>query len=105
MSVEVGQPPAANATDGPLLVDAADLRASWQRLQAGFVDDPAGALADAAGLVEHAAQALVGALRQRQKQLRGMWDDGAAGDGGADTEELRLVMLRYRALFNQICRP
>jgi hypothetical protein len=40
-----------------------------------------------------------------------MWEDGPAGDaapagsGAADTEQLRQMMQRYRALFNQLCRP
>jgi hypothetical protein len=108
--------------DGPLLGDAEELRANWLRLQAGFVDDPREAVSDAADLVEHAAQALVGALRLRQQKLREMWGGGGqkagsglagAGEGGqgaepsaaADsTEQLRLLIKRYRVLFNQICR-
>src|SRR5215813_7286618 len=69
--------PAADQADGGLLADAARLHAGWQRIQAGFVDDPREAVADAADLVEHTAQAFVGALQQRQRQLRGMWN----GDG------------------------
>jgi hypothetical protein len=101
--------------DEPLLSDATGLRARWQQAQAGFVDDPREAVGDAADLIEQAAQALVGALRQRQRQLRVMWESGPAGataaaDGasaarGEDTEHLRLMMQRYRALFNQLCRP
>jgi hypothetical protein len=111
--------------DRPLLGNAPELRASWHRVQAAFVDDPRGTVSDAADLVEHATQALIGALRQRQRELRQMWDgagstDGvrprtggeptagrkAAGQGVADsTEQLRLLVQRYRALFNQICRP
>jgi hypothetical protein len=116
--------------DGPLLSDADELRTSWPRIQAAFVDDPREAVADAAGLVEHAAQALTSALRQRQRQLRAMWDrdgmtDGveyadsggaapraAAPDGdrqvaadGPDTEQLRLLIQRYRRLFDQLSRP
>jgi hypothetical protein len=115
--------------DGPLLSDADELRSSWPRIQAAFVDDPREAVADAAGLVEHAAQALTSALRQRQRQLRAMWDrdgmpDGveyadsggtapgaAAPDGdrqaaadGPDTEQLRLLIQRYRRLFDQLSR-
>jgi hypothetical protein len=115
--------------DGPLLSDAAELRTSWPRIQAAFVDDPREAVADAAGLVEHAAQALTSALRQRQRQLRAVWDrdgrpDGveyadsggttpgaAARDGdrraaadGPDTEQLRLLIQRYRRLFDQLSR-
>ena len=114
--------------DGPLLSDADELRTSWPRIQAAFVDDPREAVADAAGLVEHAAQALTSALRQRQRQLRAVWDrdgmpDGtqyadsggtapgaAAPDGdrqaadGPDTEQLRLLIQRYRRLFDQLSR-
>jgi len=101
--------------DEPLLSDATGLRARWQQAQAGFVDDPREAVGDAADLIEQAAQALVGALRQRQRQLRVMWEsgpadatapaDGASAARSEDTEHLRLMMQRYRALFNQLCRP
>jgi hypothetical protein len=98
--------------DEPLLSDAAGLRARWQRVQASFVDDPPEAVGDAADLIEQTAQALVGALRQRQRQLRVMWEGGpeaaASGDAApaaraSDTEHLRLMMMRYRSLFNQLC--
>ena len=98
----------ATDSDAPLLGDGAGLRASWQQVQGTFVDDPRAAVTDAADLTEHAAQALIGALRQRQRQLRASWDrdSGPSAAGTApDTEQLRLTMQRYRALFNQICRP
>ena len=110
---------AAVDPDEPLLEDAEELRANWLRLQSGFVDDPHEAVSDAADLVEHTAQALVGALRVRQQELREMWDGGRpTGGGTADdedgqgaqppaadtTEQLRLLMKRYRVLFNHICR-
>ena len=116
---------AAGDLDGPLLGDAADLRTNWQQILAGFVDDPQEAVADAAGLVDHTAQALVGALQARQRLLRAMWDRDASADdlgtpgigsptgahaAGASraddslgTEELRLLIQRYRTLFNDIC--
>ena len=105
----------AAGLDEPLLADADGFRARWQRTQAGFIDDPKEAVGDAADLIEQTAQALVGALRQRQRELRVLWErgladgtapaDGAAAAAGADTEHLRLMMQRYRALFNQLCRP
>jgi hypothetical protein len=101
--------------DEPLLSDADGFRLRWQRAQAGFIDDPREAVGDAADLIEQTAQALVGALRQRQRELRVLWERGLADDTalagdaaavpGADTEHLRLMMQRYRALFNQLCRP
>ena len=120
---------AAAGLDGPLLTDTDELHASWQRVQGAFIDDPREAVADAAGLVEHVGQLLAGALRQRQQQLRAMWDsdgmpdgvdyadsgspagtvssgaDRPAADGGPDTEQLRLLIRRYRALFDELCRP
>jgi hypothetical protein len=106
--------------DGPLLEDAEELRTNWLRLQAGFVDDPHEAVSDAADLVEHAAQAFVGALRMRQQRLRDMWDGSSpSGTGSTDTdqggqdggpagvdttEQLRQLMRHYRALFNHICK-
>jgi hypothetical protein len=114
--------PAAADLDEPLLGDVAALRGRWQRVQAGFVDDPTEAVGDAADLIEQTAQAMVGALRQRQRQLRVLWERGTAdaangtrADGAepvaaepvgrADTEHLRLMMQRYRSLFNQLCPP
>src|SRR5690349_5134552 len=103
MSLEVGQTagrgdrspdggrtaqPGVPDPDGPLVGDVAGLRASWYRIQAGFVDDPRESVADAAALVEHAAQVLVGTLRQRQQQLRGMWDTTPARDtAGSSTTD------------------
>lgn len=124
--------PTTAGLDEPLLSDADGLRTRWQRVQAGFVDDPQEAVGEAADLIEQTAQAMVGALRQRQRQLRVMWEsgpaggpiagnaasgddpgpedspvpgDGAAGARGQDTEHLRQMMRHYRALFNQLCRP
>jgi len=95
--------------DGPLLGDTVGLRLNWERLQAGFVDDPEEAVSGAAELVEDTAQALVSALRKRQRTLRELAKRGAAegegGPGATDTEHLRRMMLRYRSLFYQLSRP
>jgi len=73
---------APSGSHEPLIGDAAALRANWRRVQGDFVDDPRAAVSNAADLVEHTAQALVGALRQRQQELRGLWDETLAGDAG-----------------------
>ena len=103
---------AAVDLNGPLLGDPVGLRASWQQAQAGFVDDPRAAVADAAELVEHTAQTLIGSLQQRQRALRTQWDDNGSGAASpsatgelSDTEQLRHLMQDYRNLFNQLCRP
>jgi hypothetical protein len=109
------QPAAAPEPDFAtlLLGDTAERRARWQRVQGDFVDDPQAAVSAADDLVEQTAEALVDALRQRQRQLRAAWKRGAADgspaaavtSGTPDTEQLRLMMQRYRALFNELCRP
>jgi hypothetical protein len=112
--------PTTASLDEPRLNDADGLRTRWQRVQAGFVDDPREAVGEAADLIELTAQAMVGALRQRQRQLRVMWESGPASEPGGsgsgesgsgesaapgqDTEHLRQMMRHYRALFNQLCR-
>ena len=110
----VTEAPLSSAADldpnAPLLGDPVGLRASWQQAQAGFVDDPRAAVAEAAELVEHTAQTLIGSLQQRQRALRTQWDDnGSAGAATtsdlSDTEQLRHLMQDYRNLFNQLCRP
>jgi hypothetical protein len=101
-------PAAAFDPNAPLIGDAVTLRASWQHAAAEFVDDPRAAVSEAADLVEHTAQTLVGALQQRQRQLRDQWENGTPGDAAAtggsagDTEGLRHLMQSYRALFNQL---
>jgi hypothetical protein len=109
----VAEAPLSSATDidpnAPLLGDSVGLRASWQQAQAGFVDDPRAAVADAAELVEHTAQTLIGSLQQRQRQLRTQWDNNGSGEAvtgdGSDTEQLRHLMQNYRNLFNQLVQP
>jgi hypothetical protein len=103
----VAAPAAAYDPSAPLLGDPVTLRASWQQAAAEFVDDPRAAVADAAELVEQTAQTLIGALQQRQRQMRGQWETGSDASaapvgGGTDTEELRHLMQNYRTLFNQL---
>ena len=112
----VAEAPLSSAPDfdpnAPLLGDSVNLRASWQQAQAGFVDDPRAAVADAAELVEHTAQTLIGSLQQRQRALRTQWDNNGSGGTGpattgelSDTEQLRHLMQDYRNLFNQLVQP
>ena len=112
----VTEAPLSSATDidpnAPLLGDSVSLRANWQQAQAGFVDDPRAAVADAAELVEHTAQTLIGSLQQRQRALRTQWDNNGSGAASpsatgelSDTEQLRHLMQDYRNLFNQLVQP
>jgi hypothetical protein len=85
---------------GPLLTEVEELRSSWQRIQVAFVDDPRGSVAEAAAMVEETAETLVATIRERERVLRGAWQ----GNGGADTEKLRIAMGKYRTFFEKITR-
>ena len=86
---------------GPLLAEAEELRSSWQRILAGFVDDPRGSVARAATMVEETTETLVATIQERERVLRGAWEgNGAAGD----TEKLRIALGKYRAFFEKITR-
>ena len=91
----VAAAPLSSAADldpnAPLLGDPVGLRASWQQAQAGFVDDPRAAVAEAAELVEHTAQTLIGSLQQRQRALRTQWDDNGWHLHLRDGEALRAL--------------
>jgi hypothetical protein len=95
-------PAPAGATpdsDEPLLGEAAGLiREEWRQVQGSFVDDPRASVTAAAGVVADAAARLESLLRERQRSLRGSLD----GNGQADTETLRQLMLTYRRLLNKL---
>jgi hypothetical protein len=94
------EPPAhGDVDDEPLLSGLAELRAGWQRARIGFVDNPRGAVAAAAGLADEAAEALAAALRERRQRIRATWD---GDEPTRDTEALRVALLRYQALFGKI---
>jgi hypothetical protein len=87
------------ADDGPLLTGAEELRAGWQRIKAGFVDNPRGSVAEAATVVEEAAEMLAARLRARQQRIRESWE---ANGSGRDTEALRIALLHYQSLFDKM---
>jgi hypothetical protein len=94
------EPPAhGDMDDEPLLSGMEELRAGWQRARIGFVDNPRGAVAEAAGLADEAAEVLAAALRERRQRIRATWD---GDEPTRDTEALRMALLRYQALFGKI---
>lgn len=82
----------------------ADLQAAWQRLQAYFVDDPLAAVTSAVGMVGELTETLVASLQQRERLLRGAWEQIRAGEPADQTERLRVLLREYRDLFNQLTR-
>jgi hypothetical protein len=75
--------------------DVADDR--WSKIQAMFVDDPRGSIAEAASLVDDAIEAFITAIRERQASLASSWQ---TLDG--DTEQLRAAFREYRAFWNSV---
>ena len=63
-------------------------------LAAAYLDEAEGAMAGLPGMAVQAPAA-----------AGSPGADGQAADGGPDTEQLRLLLRRYRALFNELCRP
>jgi len=64
-----------------------------------FVDDPRASVARASALVEDAIENLVDAVSDQQGSLAASSDTGYAAD---ETERLRIVLLGYRRLFDDL---
>jgi predicted secreted Zn-dependent protease len=73
------------------------MRARWQELQLRFVDDPSGVAGQVRALVAEAVRAVTEALAEQQRQL----DSWSTAEGG-DTEQLRVVVQRYRDFFDRM---
>ncbi|GIF70820.1 hypothetical protein [Asanoa siamensis] len=92
-----GEVEAAPVTALVAVEAAQGFRDRWREVQLRFVDDPRGATAEAQGLAEEVADALVDALNAMRSDL-GNW--GATD--GADTEHLRVVVRRYRDFLDRM---
>ncbi len=84
----------------PLLAqgDAADFRAQWESIQAGFVDEPRSAVEQADALVATLMQRLADMFSQERKGLESQWDRGS----DVSTEDLRVALQRYRSFFDRL---
>jgi hypothetical protein len=70
----------------------------WQKIQIGFVDDPRTAVRDAESLVNDMVSELTAAFTRERQMLEQHWDRGSA----ASTEDLRVVLQRYRSFFQRL---
>ncbi|MFJ5262452.1 hypothetical protein ACIQAC_18500 [Streptomyces sp. NPDC088387] len=73
-------------------------RLRWEKLQTRFVDDPREAVDGADALIADVMQSLAATFAEHKRELEGQWKSG----GEADTEELRLVLRKYRSFFNRL---
>ena len=69
----------------------------WTEIQGRFVDDPRDAVASADDLVTE----MMDRIGDRLAECR-TGGQGLAGEGEAETEDLRLATQRYRAFFNRL---
>lgn len=74
-----------------------DLRARWEAIQQGFVDDPRSAVSDADTLVGEVLQRLSATFENQHRQLEGQW-----AEGEPSTEDLRGALRRYRDFFDRL---
>ncbi|HLH58348.1 MAG TPA: hypothetical protein VKV33_04265, partial [Streptosporangiaceae bacterium] len=82
-----------------LITDEPALREGWLKIQSGFVDDPRGAVTEAAGFISDVTGTLVTALQDRERALRRSWEAD-----GTDTEGLRNAIREYRSFFEVLVK-
>lgn len=74
------------------------LRARWNTVQAGFVDDPRECVQRADGLVSDVLGQLTQGFTDARSRLEAQWSRGEE----ASTEDLRVALTRYRDFFQRL---
>lgn len=92
---------AGNGHDEPITLFAPEAvenyRSRWTSLQTSFVDEPRHAVQQADELVAEVIKNLASTFSDERAKLEGHWDQG----DNVSTEDLRLVLRRYRAFFDR----
>ena len=85
---------------GPLFESrvAEQLRAHWLEIQSHFVDNPNASLHEADELVTSMTENIISAFSEKRLALESQWQH----DGQISTEDLRMVLKRYRTFFNRL---
>ena len=78
--------------------DADRMRAEWDSIQAGFVDEPRAAVEKADNLVAATMMRLTENFAEERSKLEGQWDRG----DDVSTEDLRIALRRYRSFFQRL---
>ena len=78
--------------------ELAGLRARWDSVQAGFVDDPKDCVQKADGLVSDVVDQLTTGFTEARSRLEQRWGRGE----DASTEDLRVALKRYRDFFERL---
>jgi hypothetical protein len=90
----------AEAAREPLLGDssASGYRERWEQIQARFVDDPRSSVEQADALVNEVIHDLETSFGSERGTLEGQWQRGE----DVQTEDLRMVLRRYRSFFDRL---
>src|SRR5215207_7708862 len=97
-------PPAATADmgdDSPELLPSdenAEFQRRWETIQTGFVDEPRQTVEQADELVAHVMRRLAEGFAAERERLEQQWGRGE----DVSTEDLRLVLQRYRGFFQRL---
>jgi hypothetical protein len=88
------------STEGDLFADdeLAGLRARWDNVQAGFVDDPRECVEKADSLVSAVVDQLTAGFSEARSRLEEQWARGEE----ASTEDLRVALKQYREFFQRL---
>ena len=83
----------------PLFSDSAvqNFRQRWTTLQTEFVDEPRRSVEQADELVAHVMKDMAATFSDERKKLEQQWEHGDK----VSTEDLRLVLRRYRSFFDR----
>jgi hypothetical protein len=86
--------------DTALLPDdqGTEFQGRWESIQVTFVDDPREAVSNADALVAELMQRLADGFAQERERLEGQWSRGE----DVSTEDLRVVLQRYRSFFRRL---
>jgi len=77
-----------------------ELRARWDQIQAGFVDEPRGAVEKADALVAETISKLAEGFARTRAQLDQQWKRGDA----VSTEDFRQALRQYRSFFTRLLK-
>ena len=91
----------ADGDDAVALLDSdenARFRDRWAEIQADFVDHPREAVEQADRLVADVTQRLAAQFSEQRTQLERHWEQ----DEDVSTEDLRVVLTRYRSFFERL---
>jgi hypothetical protein len=78
--------------------EANELRARWDGIQVGFVDEPRKAVQEADALVSATVKRLAEIFADERQKLEQQWDRSE----NISTEDLRVALQRYRSFFARL---